>query len=145
MYKFDMFRRKIKVKKGSAFGYILAEAAYKSGKDWLERVKQIIYDNYLYIKEQLGSNTDLIISPMQGTFLCWISFENYTEISDFKSFIINDCKIAVEFGENYGGSEYSKYIRVNIATQISHIKKFVEQVISALRNITHDKHDDNIG
>ena len=139
---FDEFRRKIKVKKGGAFGYILAEAAYKSGKGWLERVKQIIYDNYLYVKEKLECNTDLIISPMQGTFLCWISFEKYTEITDLKKFIINDCKIAVEFGENYGGSEYSKYIRVNIATNISHIEKFVELVINALKNITHDNYDD---
>lgn len=66
--EFDVFRKRIWIKKGNSLGYIASEAVYTYGEEWLNAVRRTIFDNYLFLSKQL-LNTKLIISPLQGAFL----------------------------------------------------------------------------
>ena len=49
--KWDTFVDGIRVRSGNPFGYIAAEAAYRTGASWLESVKAQIRENEAYVRE----------------------------------------------------------------------------------------------
>lgn len=134
--RFDRFRKQINVKKGNAFGYIATQAAFLSNGEWLEEVKQKIYDNYQYLRAVLLREIPLLrISPLQGTFLCWIDFTQCDKIIDLRDFMIEKCQIAVEFGDEFGGSNYQKCVRVNLATGKNNIVQLADRVLKQWKEL----------
>ena len=49
--KWDDFAKRIRLMTGNAFGFVAAEAAYKGGQEWLDKVKKQIVDNDQYLRE----------------------------------------------------------------------------------------------
>ena len=115
-------------------GLIAAEAAYRHGEYWLEGLLNVIKYNFEYIKTQLNQNVpDIIISPLEGTYLPFFDLRKVVDINRVKEFIQTDCRIAVDFGEWFG--ENSKgFIRLNIATDTKYVEFFTQQVINNLKN-----------
>lgn len=115
-------------------GLIATEAAYKYGENWVDGLLKTIKRNYEYIKTEFENKIpEIIISPLEGTYLPFFDLRNAVSPNRVKEFIQDDCKIAIDFGEWFG-KNFKGFIRVNIATDFKYIDYFVNTVIKQLKN-----------
>ncbi len=85
--QWDDFTNRLRVTGGNAFGYIAAEAAYTGGYEWYEEVKEMIYDNYRYMKNAFKEELPgAVVSPLEGTYLAWIDLRNYLKPEEVAEF-----------------------------------------------------------
>ena len=131
--KFDAFATSISVTGGGTVGYLAAQAAYRGGSDWLEQVKEIIYGNYLYAAEALkAALPELVVSPLEGTYLMWIDFGAYLKAEEMEDFFRNKCRVAIDYGSWFGG-DAATCIRVNLATSRENVETCVERIVAELK------------
>lgn len=91
-------------------------AAYNDGEDWLEELKEYLYDNYTYLvnffKEKLP---EFPVIDIEATYLVWVDCKvlglTSQNISDK---LLNEQKLWVNEGTMYG-SAGEGFIRINIA------------------------------
>ena len=58
--------------------YVAAQAAYTGGNEWLTLVLDQIEENYQYLKAELAEKLpEAGVTPLEGTYLCWINLEAY--------------------------------------------------------------------
>lgn len=131
--KWDEYINGIRILNGNAFGYIAAEAAYRDGRAWFEEVKEIIYGNYLYLRETFAKELpEVIVSPLEGTYLCWIDLKAYVKPEDMKDFLQKKCRLALDYGEWFGGERFASFARVNLATSRENVTKAINAIIQGL-------------
>ncbi len=129
----DQFAHGIRLENGNAFGYIAAEAAYTNGRPWLIEVKELIYSNFLYMKETLESaRPELRISPLEGTYLAWIDLGAYVKPSELRDFMQKKCRLALDYGDWFGGERFGTFVRMNLATSRESVEYAVNALISQL-------------
>ncbi|AWI03872.1 MalY/PatB family protein [Clostridium drakei] len=131
---FDNFVQRIRIPSGNTFGYIAVQSAYENGREWLEEILNQIRENYLYVKETFNKELPLVeISPLEGTYLIWINLGRYINGEDTERFIKEKCKLALDFGEWFGGERFNNYVRMNIATSKENVTKAVNQIIREIQ------------
>lgn len=132
--RWDEHLKKLHVSGGNAFGYIAAEAAYRGGEEWLEEVKSQIFENYEYLKQTLTSRfPEIIVSPLEGTYLAWIDLGQHVKPEEMREFMQKKCRMAVDYGDWFGGDRFGGYIRINLATSMENVKIGAEAICSHLR------------
>lgn len=137
--KYDEFMEQIRIRSGNPFGYVAVEAAYTKGRPWLEQVREIIYDNYLYAKETLESSLPGVrVTPLEGTYLLWIDFGEYLRAEEMKDFMQKKCALALDYGEWFGGERFATFVRMNLATSRELVKYAVKSIIMQI-NIKDNK------
>ena len=132
--KWDTYITGIRVLSGNPFGYIATEAAFTHGRPWLEELKEIIYNNYLYLKDTFAKEApNVIVSPLEGTYLVWIDMGAYLNGEELKEFMQKKCRLAFDYGDWFGSDKADTFIRMNIATSRENIEKAVETIIAELK------------
>ena len=130
---FDEFVKTINIVDGNPFGYIALEAAYRGGKGWLKQVKEIIWGNYLYLKDSLLADYPaLVISPLEGTYLMWVDFSAYLKPEEMEKFFQDSCRIAVDYGTWFEGNAPC-HARFNLATSRENIEYAAAAIKTALK------------
>ena len=125
--KWDAYTKENRVFAGNAFGYIAAQAAYERGKEWLDLVLKQIDENYHYLKKELAENLPkAVVTPLEGTYLCWIDLKAYVSAGEIKDLIQKKCHLAVDFGDWFGGERFGTFIRMNLATSMENVRIGVE-------------------
>lgn len=124
----------IRYETGNAFGYIAAQAAFREGRPWLEELLAYIYGNYLLIRQSLEQAApDIRCTPLQGTYLLWISFESrFKTHSEMTAFAQERCRIAPDYGSWFGGDEFAPFIRLNLATSRQNIETAIHAILREL-------------
>lgn len=132
--KWDAFVQTIRVENGNPFGYIAAEAAYNGGEEWLESVLEQLKDNYAYVVDTFAKELpDVVVSPLEGTYLCWIDLGAYVSADEMKEFIQTQCGLAVDYGDWFGGKQFGGHIRMNLATSLENVKIGVDAIVKNLK------------
>lgn len=132
--KWDDFTNRISLHDGNAFGYVAAQAAYSDGRAWFEEVKEIIYGNYLYMKDTFAKELpNVVIAPLEGTYLAWVDMRNYLKPEKLKEFMQEKCGLAFDYGDWFGGDSYETFIRMNLATSRKNVELAVERIIKNLK------------
>lgn len=130
---FDGFAGRMHIQSGNPFGYIAVEAAYRQGRDWLEQVLDVIWGNYLYLKEALEAALPMVcVSPLEGTYLMWVDFSKYLEPGQMEDFFQKECRLAVDYGSWFAGNA-PRHARFNLATRREHVEKAAAAIIAGLR------------
>ena len=118
---------------GNAFGFVAAEAAYKGGQEWLDKVKKQIVDNDQYLRELFKENLPkVVVTPLEATYLVWIDLRVYIKPEDTKEFIQKKCRLAVDFGDWFGGDRFNGFIRMNLATYRENVEIGVKRIIDEI-------------
>ena len=134
--KWDTYITGIRVLSGNPFGYIATEAAFTNGRPWFEELKEIIYGNYLYLKDTFAKEAkDIIVSPLEGTYLVWIDMSAYLQGEELKEFMQKKCRLAFDYGDWFGSKNADNFIRMNVATSRENVEKAVETIIAELKNL----------
>lgn len=133
--QYDNYANKVIQTEANLFGVLATQAAYTGGADWLEGVKQVILDNYSKAKLRLlEALPEIMISPMQGTYLMFIDLNPILKGHDIVEFMENRCGVAINYGEWFG-TGYEGYIRLNLATKYEYVEQALEAVIREARNL----------
>ena len=132
--KWDDFVLGIHVTEGNSFGYIAARAAYEHGEEWLDNVRGIVSENYLFLKEELKKELpDVVVSPLEGTYLAWIDFAKYLKPEELKPFMQKTCGLAFDYGDWFGNESYGTFVRMNLATSRENVARAVSAITSSLK------------
>lgn len=132
--QWDDFTNRLRVTDGNAFGYIAAEAAYTGGRAWYEEVKEVIYDNYRYMKNVFEEELpDTVVSPLEGTYLAWVDLRKYLKPEEAAEFMQNKCGLAFDYGDWFGGSDFAGFIRMNLATSRENVEIAVQRIVQNLK------------
>lgn len=131
--KWDAYTQGNRVISGNAFGYVAAQAAYEKGEGWLEEVKKQIAENYEYLKAEFAEKLpQAVVTPLEGTYLCWVDLGAYLGASEMKEVVQKKCRLAVDFGDWFGGERFGTFIRLNLATSLENVKIAVEALVENL-------------
>lgn len=132
--KWDAYTLANRVQNGNSFGYIAARAAYEGGEEWLNSVLKQVKNNYEYLRDMLAVNLpETILSPLEGTYLCWINLAAYLMPDQMKEILQKKCRLAVDYGEWFGGERYKSWIRMNLATSLENVDIGGKSLIETLR------------
>lgn len=105
------------------------EAAYEGGEEWYQDVKKQIWSNYEYLKHTFAEKLPgAVVSPLEGTYLCWIDLRACIDPEKTKELIQKRCRLAVDFGEWFGGDQFKGFIRMNLATSLKNVQIAVEAI-----------------
>jgi cystathionine beta-lyase len=113
--KYDKFVAGIRVLYGNTLGYVAAEAAFKSGRPWLEALLKIIQENDRCVRKILHKGVPGIFIPeLQGTYLLWLDFSKCLKPHSMADFFEKRCRVAMDYGDWFGGNPCC--VRMNLAT-----------------------------
>ena len=128
--EYDDFLNTLRIRGGNAFGYVAVAAAFGGGRPWLDSVIDIIHKNAQYVEETLAEKLpDAVVSPLEGTYLQWVDLGAYVKPNETQELIQNKCRLAVDYGEWFGGERFGSFIRLNLATSPENIKEAVSRII----------------
>ena len=120
-------------------GLLATQVAYEKGSEWLENVKEIIEDNFNYLKTELNKHIpEITITNLEGTYLVFLDLRKIIPIDKVKEFIQDKCNLAIDFGEWFGAN-FKGFIRMNLATNPQIVKKAVESIISEYKKLRSDR------
>jgi len=133
--KYDEEIKKINQTEISILGMLATQVAYEKGSEWLENVKEIIEDNFNYLKTELNKHIpEITITNLEGTYLVFLDLRKIIPIDKVKEFIQDKCNLAIDFGEWFGTS-FKGFIRINLATDPEIVKKAVENIITEYKKL----------
>lgn len=129
----DSFITGLRLSMGNPMGYIAAETGYRYGSEWLSEVKDVIYGNFLYIKEEFAKYLpDVVITPLEATYLAWADFSSYLRPEEVQPFMQDKCRLAFDYGSWFGGVKSGSFIRINMATRRENIAEMVSRIVKEL-------------
>ena len=98
---------------GLAYAAIMA--AYSTGEDWLNQVKEIVAGNARYLQSYLETSIKQIsMFEMQGTYLCWLDMRELCSNDDEVEAYFEKIKVMGISGRHYHSS--IPCYRINLAT-----------------------------
>lgn len=115
----------------STVGLAACQAAYESGGEWLEELKNYIWENYLFLEDYLARNIPQIHpNVLEGTYLVWLDCRGLgmTE-AEREDFIVKKAKLWLDKGTMFG-TEGEGFERINIACP----RKTLEKALGSLRD-----------
>ena len=133
--------RKAFVRKMSAVGYSqvnmlglhACQAAYESGREWLEQLKEYLKGNLDFTRDFLEKNLPQIklIEP-EGTYLIWLDFRALgLPEEELERLIVHRAKLWLDSGAIFG-SAGEGFERINIACPRSVLEEALERIKAAV-------------
>ena len=100
----------------NAFAVGAAVAAFEKGENWLEELRQYLYENKQLVRRFVTENLPMIrVVPSDATYLLWLDCSKVTEdAGKLCSFIRQDSGLYLTEGEEYGSCG-RQFIRMNTA------------------------------
>lgn len=97
-------------------------------------MNEIVHNNYIYVKETFAKELpNIVVSPLEGTYLLWIDFESYLSKDALKDFMQKKCHLAFDYGDWFGGERFGTHIRMNLATSKENVEKAVKAIVENLK------------
>lgn len=113
----------------NAFAVEALIAAYDGCEEWLEELKQYLYDNYTvlcsFFREYLPH---LPVLPLEATYLVWVDCSALKQTSEeITRTLLEHEKLWVNEGTMYGAAGEG-FIRINIATTRENLMKGLDKI-----------------
>lgn len=133
--RFDEYMKAhVSIHGGCVVGNLAAEAAFRGGKPWLNSVRKLVRENFETIREVLRQKAPkAVVTELEGTYLMWIDLRAYlTDAEEIKQLVQDRCRLAVDFGDWFGGEDFVGFIRMNLATDPERCIRAAETLGDAL-------------
>lgn len=111
-------------------GETAAIAAYTDCDSFIEKQNQYLEKNFIYLKKYLEHYLpDIIITPLEATFLVWINLCNMNIPTENIKKELLQRGVAIQAGSSYGSDTFIRFnIACNIKTLHKGLKIFVEVI-----------------
>lgn len=130
--EYDNMMEAINVSSGNMAGYIATRAAFEHGAGWLEALLEQIRENYATVKDAAGKIPGAVLSPLEGTYLAWLDLRACLPQGKAKDIVQDECRLAVDYGDWFGGPAYEGFVRLNLATCGENIRLACQRLVDAL-------------
>lgn len=95
-------------------GLCACQAAYESGGDWLDQLKEYLEGNIQFLKSFVNEHMPRIkVVDTEGTYLVWMDLQELNLV-DQKDFIVNKARLWLDTGSMFG-EEGLGFERINVA------------------------------
>lgn len=100
----------------NAFAIEALIAAYNDSEEWLDELREYLYDNYLYLKEFFHNNLPQFpVLPLEATYLVWVDCSVLNIPSEeIEQMLLEKENLWINEGTMYGEAGEG-FIRINIA------------------------------
>ena len=100
----------------NAFAVTAAVAAFTKGGEWLDELREYLFENKRIVREFLENELPQVrLTPSQATYLLWLDCGAVTDRSKaLAEFIRSETGLFLSHGEQYGGNG-DRFLRLNIA------------------------------
>lgn len=117
----------------NAFAVSASVAAYTECDDWLEEVREYIYENKLYCYDFIEKNIPgAKVVRSDATYLIWVDVSAFTDDSnDLKEHIFEKTGLYLSSGAAYGECG-KRFLRINLATQKANVIDGMNRLKTAL-------------
>lgn len=124
----------LEISKGNSFGVIAAEAAYRTGADWLDGLLSYLEANADFMVDYIAQNIPAIrVSKPEGTYLAWLDCRGLAEKSpDLKEFFVRRAKVGLNDGRTFG-VQGEGFVRLNFGCPRSILTEGLKRIAQALR------------
>lgn len=116
------------------FGVAATIAAYNESADWLDSLRDYLFENYRFARSFFSENLPLCrVTPLEGTYLLWvdISAVTYAPTAEFCRRLETEYRVKVSPGPDYGpGGE--GFIRINLACPRTRLAEGLARLAAAL-------------
>lgn len=118
---------------GNLFGLAAAEAAYKTGEDWLDNLLPYLEANADLLVDFVGRELPGVrVTKPEGTYLAWLDFrERLADHGELKRFLIGDAKVGLNDGLSFG-RQGKGFARFNFACPRKLMVDGLERISAAL-------------
>ncbi|SEH73811.1 pyridoxal phosphate-dependent transferase [Akkermansia glycaniphila] len=118
------------------FGIEALQAAYNEGEEWLDALREYLFDNYGVLKDYFdGHFPHLPVLPLEGTYLAWIDCSALNLSSGaIEEMLLEKGKVWINAGGMYGGAGES-FIRINLACPRQVLKDGLERLGRGLHSL----------
>lgn len=99
------------------FGVEALIAAYNQEADWLEELRQYLWENYNVLKQYFAQHLPFCqVTKLEATYLVWVDIKSTGLSSDqLTHLLLTEGKVMVNSGTIYGKAQGEGYMRINIA------------------------------
>lgn len=131
---YDAYVRRTGVTQSSTLDYVAVTAAYAGGAHWLDAVLRVIWENVCLLRQALSPWPDIVISPLEGTYLAWLDLGAVVPAPEIKTFMQRECKIAPDYGSWFypDRSRPDTHVRLNLATSEENVRYAADRIAAAL-------------
>lgn len=123
--KFDKYQKDTHRASINFFNALPSYYGYKYGSEWLDCLNNVIFENYNYVKKELGKYMEM--TPIEGSYLLFLNLGKYNKDKSAAKYLAKTCNIMVNAGETFD-SKYNDWVRINLATSLSNVKKAVKAI-----------------
>lgn len=117
------------------FGMIALQAAYTpEGEEWMQQMKQYVYDNCEFACEFLGKHCpEWKVTRLEGTYLLWVNISATGMPSNrFADLLLEKGNVYVNAGLHYGPAGRD-FIRINLATQRQRLEEGLRRIVNCTK------------
>ena len=123
--KFDKYQKDNHRNSINFFNALPSYYGYKYGSEWLDCLNNVVYENYNYVKKELGDYMEM--TPIEGSYLLFLNLGKYNKDKSASKYLAKKCNIMVNAGETVD-VKYNDWVRVNLATSLANVKKAVKAI-----------------
>lgn len=123
--KLDRYQKEYHLASPNYFSCLPSYYGYKYGAEWLDCVNNVIFENYNYIKKELGKYCE--ISVLEGSYLIFLNLGDYNKDASAAKYLEEKCHILANAGETFDKS-CNNWVRLNLATSLKNVKKAVKEI-----------------
>ena len=114
------------------FGPVALKAAYNESEDWLDELRQYLWDNYQALCQYAEAHLpQWRVRPLEGTYLSWVDITATGQTAqDYADRLMREARVWVNPGTMYGPQSGEGYIRLNIACPRSRLMEALERIVN---------------
>lgn len=128
--KFIAYQQSIHAGSVNAFNALASYYNFQYGKEWLDSVNELIYENYCYFKDKLSAY--LKMCDLEGSYLLFVDLAPYCGEISGADFLLEKCHLLVNPGESFD-PDYRSWVRINLATSPANIRKAVKTILKQIK------------
>lgn len=129
--RYDAYAQTVNRAENNTLGMLTTMEGYLHGSEWLDSLLDVVRDNYQYLVAELNEKVpQVVVPPLEGTYLLLLDIREVLGDRDTKTFIQDDCHLAVDYGEWFG-ENFVGFVRLNLATEPRYVHQAVANIIAA--------------
>lgn len=120
------------------FGVVATMAAYNEGADWLDALREYIWQNYAFACDYLHRELpQLAIADLQATYLMWADCRSLN-IDGLAKRLMDEANVWFADGESYG-VEGRGFLRINLATSRAVLTEALQRMVRWVEEIKRNQ------
>lgn len=116
------------------FGVIATVEAYENGAEWLDELRDYLWDSYQYLKDAFSILPQYPVAELQGSYLAWLNISASGMCADkLEALLEGRAAVRPASGSIYGSDDH---LRINIACPRSVLAGALDRMIPVLEAVS---------